>query len=359
MIQRYDFAPLDGITKAVYRRVWARRFGGADRLFIPYFSPTREHIVTKRERVELAPPEMTDSRTSLGGDVTAPPRPCRPPERGEMSPQGDRGGQSDAAPELVPQVMTNTARELLWAAEVVRDLGYTELNLNLGCPSGTITAKTKGAGLLARTDTLQAMLDGACDKLCLPLSVKARIGYESPDEFPALLDLFNRYPLKTLILHVRVRKDKYSGPLYYDAFADALRDSVNPVEYNGDLRTVAEVDAFAGRFPGADAVMIGRGGIADPALFRKLKGGAPASRDELRAFTAELFDEYTRFYDGQVGHAAQRMREVWFYLIHLFDDNRRLNKAMRRFRTTAEYRAAEDAIFAELPLRTDSAGDLI
>lgn len=322
-IQRYDFAPLDGITKAVYRRVWARRFGAADRLFIPYFSPTKEHIVTKRERVEILP---------------------------ENQPSGV---------ELVPQVMTNTARELLWAAEVVRDLGYGELNLNAGCPSGTITAKGKGAGLLARTDTLQAMLDGACDKLCLPLSVKARIGFDSPDEFPALLDLFNRYPLKTLILHVRVRKDKYAGPLRYDAFADALRDSVNPVEYNGDLRTVAEVDAFAARFPDARAVMIGRGAIADPALFRKLKGGPPASRDELRAFAAELFEAYTRFYDGQTGHAAQRMREVWFYLIHLFDDNRRLNKAMRRFRTASEFRAVENAIFNELPLRPDSSGDLI
>lgn len=353
MIQRYDFAPLDGITKAVFRRVWSRYFGGADRLFIPYFSPTKEHIVTKRERVELAPENQPSGVTLIPQGMT------NANAAQGMTNANAAQGMTNPAPELIPQVMTNTARELLWAAEVTRDLGYAELNLNLGCPSGTITAKGKGAGLLARTDTLQAMLDGACGKLCLPLSVKARIGFESPDEFPALLDLFNRYPLKTLILHVRVRKDKYSGPLYYDAFAEALRDSANPVEYNGDLRTVAEVNAFAARFPHADAVMIGRGAVADPALFRKLKGGPPASRDELRAFTAELFDEYAQFYDGQVGHAAQRMREVWFYLIHLFDDNRRLNKAMRRFRTTSEFHAAENAIFHELPLRNDSSGDLI
>ena len=322
MIQRYDFAPLDGITKAVYRRVWSRRFGGADRCFIPYFSPTKEHLLTNRERVELLP---------------------------ENNPNAT----------LVPQVMTNQAAELVWAAEVMRDMGYQELNLNAGCPSGTVTAKGKGAGLLSRPDTLEALLDGACGKLCLPLSVKARIGFVSPDEFPRLLEIFNRYPLRTLILHARIRKDKYSGPLYYDAFALALRESKNPVEYNGDLRTVGEVADFAERFPGADAVMIGRGGVADPALFRKLKGGAAASREELRNFTAELFDEYTRFYDGQTGLAARRMREVWFYLIHLFDDNRRLNKDMRRFRTATEYRAAEDAIFRELPLRADSIGNLI
>ncbi len=322
MIRRYDFAPLDGITKAVYRRVWSRCFGGADRCFIPYFSPTKEHLLTARERVELLP-------------------------------------ENNPATELVPQVMANRAEELVWAGEVARDMGYREVNLNAGCPSGTVTAKGKGAGLLARPDALEALLEGACGKLCLPLSVKARIGFASPDEFPRLLEIFNRYPLRSLILHVRVRKDKYSGPLHYDAFALALRESKNPVAYNGDLRTVGEVADFAARFPDADAVMIGRGGVADPALFRKLRGGPPASRAELQAFAAALFDEYTRFYDGQTGLAARRMREVWFYLIHLFDDTRRLNKAMRRFRTATEYRAAEDAIFRELPLRADSVGDLI
>ena len=321
MVQCYDFAPLDGITKAVYRRIWLRFFGGCDRLFIPYFSPTKEHLLTQRERVELLP-------------------------------------ENNPAAVLVPQIMTNQAAELVWAAEVMRDMGYKEVNLNAGCPSGTVTAKGKGAGLLARPDTLDALLDGACGKLCLPLSVKARIGFTSPDEFPRLLEIFNRYPLQSLILHVRVRKDKYSGPLYPDTFALSLRENKNPVVYNGDLRTVGEVRDFEARFPGAHSVMIGRGAVADPALFRKLRGGLPASREELRAFTAALFDEYSRFY-GQAGLAARRMREVWFYLIHLFDDTRRLNKQMRRFRTAEEYRAAEDAIFRELPLRTDSSGDLI
>lgn len=321
MITRFDFAPLDGITKAVYRRVWARHFGGADRCLIPYFSPTKEHLLTERERVELLP-------------------------------------ENNPAVTLVPQVMTARAPELLWAAQTVRDMGYTELNLNAGCPSGTVTAKGKGAGLLAHPDALDALLDGVAGQICVPLSVKARIGFASPDEFPQLLDIFNRYPLQSLTLHVRVRKDKYRGPLWLDAFAYALRNSRNPVIYNGDLRAVAEVAAFATRFPDADAVMIGRGGVADPALFRKLRGGPSASRDELRAFTDDLFDAYARFY-GQAYLAARRMREVWFYLIHLFDDAHKLNKAMRRFRSTDEYRAAADAIFHELPLRDDSAGDLI
>ena len=318
---RYDFAPLDGITRAVYRRVWARYFGGADRCFLPFFSPTDQHILTDRERRELAP-AVNPSLVSL-----------------------------------VPQVMTRQAEDLVWAAEAMADLGYQEMNLNLGCPSGTVMGKGKGAGALADPETLDRFLDAACGHLCLPLSVKTRVGVHSAEEFPRLLEIFNRYPLAALILHARTAQEKYRGPLHGECFTLALAESRNPVICNGDLRTVDEVAAFSRAYPAAEAVMIGRGGLADPALFRKLRGGPAASREELRAFTAELYAEYCRFY-GQVGPAAQRMREVWFYLAHLFDDNQRANKRMRRFRGAAEYEAAEAEMF-QLPLRTASQGELV
>ena len=320
-----EFAPLDGITRSVYRQVWQRRFGGADRIFLPFFSPTDQHRIPPRELRELD-------------------RANNPPDTPETG--------------LVPQVMTRRWEDLVWASEAAADLGYGELNWNLGCPSGTVTGKGKGAGLLADPAALDRLLDGAFGRLRLPLSVKTRLGLKDPAEFPALLQVFNRYPLASVILHVRTAKEKYRGAVHWDAFADALRDSRNPLCYNGDLRTVGEVQAFRDRFPTVEAVMIGRGAVADPALFRKLKGGPPASREELRDFTAELYRAYQTYY-GQAGPAAQRMREVWFYLIHLFGDRRRLNKQMRRFRGPGEYEAAEAAIFAELPLLEDCDGDLV
>ena len=319
---RLDFAPLDGITRAVFRRVWLRYFGGADRCFIPFFSPVSQHIWTKRDLRELDP---------------------------AFHPAGTP---------LIPQVMTRQAADLVWAAHAVQDLGYAELNLNLGCPSGTVTGKGKGAGFLSDPAALDRFFDAVFPRLPVPLSVKTRPGLRSPDEFPRLLDVFNRYPIQCLTLHARPAKDKYRGPVHDESFALALSESRNPVCFNGDLRTPAEIRAFSRRFPAADAVMIGRGAVADPALFRKLRGGPPASREELQAFTTALYREYQTFY-GQPGHAAQRMREIWFYLIHLFDDNQRLQKQMRRFRGPAEYEAVETAIFRELPLRDDSAGELI
>ena len=142
MIQRYDFAPLDGITKVVFRQVYHRMFGGADRYFIPFFSPTDQHILTKRDQRELDP-------------------------------------AANAGLPVVPQVMTCRAPDFLWAAEIVADMGYTEVNLNLGCPSGTVTAKGKGAGFLAKPEELERFFDRNLDTLkaiiaCAEKSAKIR-----------------------------------------------------------------------------------------------------------------------------------------------------------------------------------------
>lgn len=321
MVQKMELAPLDGITKLVFRQVWHRHFGGADRYFIPFFSPTDHHTITPRDFRELDP------------------------------------AANEGLPS-VPQIMTCRADDFLWGAERMAELGYTEVNLNLGCPSGTVTAKGKGSGFLRYPEELDRFFDKVFSEASVAVSVKTRLGIESPEEFPRLLEVYNKYPIACLTIHARVQKEKYRGSVHLDDFALALAESKNPVCYNGDLRTVAEVRAFEARFPAVDTVMIGRGAVADPALLRKLRGGSAATREELQAFTQDLYRSYQDFY-GQVGTAAQRMREIWFYLIHLFDDADKLNKVMRRFKRPGEYEAAEAAIFGELPLRQDSQGDLI
>ena len=319
MMIRRDLAPLDGITKTVFRRVWSRFFGGADRCFIPFFSPTPQHILTPRDRRELEP---------IPGLVQ------------------------------IPQVMTCKAEDFLWAAETVRDLGYEEVNLNWGCPSGTVTAKGKGAGFLARPEELAQFFDLVFARAPLPVSVKTRLGIQSPEEFGRLLEIYNSYPIACLTIHPRVQKQKYRGQVYRDMFAMALAESRNPVCYNGDLRTVEEFSEFRSAFPKVESVMVGRGAVADPALLRKLQGGPAASREELQHFTAALYREYQVFY-GQVNPASQRMKEVWFYLIHLFEGGERYGGRMRRSRGPAEYERIEAEIFRDLPLRDHSVGDLI
>lgn len=321
MIHQFDLAPLDGLTKVVYRRVWMQRFGGADRCFIPFFSPTPQHILTHRDQREL-------------------------------DPANNRGLN------LVPQVMTRRAEDFLWAAETVKDLGYPEVNLNLGCPSGTVTAKGKGSGFLAEPEELDRFFEQVFSQVSLPVSVKTRLGIREVEEFPRLMEIFNRYPIAMLTIHPRLREQRYKGRVHLDVFAEALAGSRIPICYNGDLVTVEQVRSLEERFPQLETVMLGRGAIADPALFRKLRGGAAATREELQDFMAELYAGYQEFY-GQVGPSAQRMKEVWFYLIHLFEGGEKLSRRLRRSRTPGEYEQLEAEIFATLPLRDHAEGEFI
>ena len=321
MNPRIDFAPLDGVTKVVFRQVWNRMFGGADRYFIPFFSPTDQKIVTQRDARELDP-------------------------------------ENNQGLTLVPQIMTKKAPDFLWAAELLSDLGYTEVNLNLGCPSGTVTAKGKGSGFLAHPEDLERFFDEVFAAVKIPVSVKTRLGYQDPEEFPRLLELFNRYPIACLTIHPRVRPELYKGTVHRDWFAYAVRESRNPLCYNGDLLTVPDIRQVQEEFPSVEAIMIGRGAVADPALLRKLRGGKAASREEIQTFTQTLYQSYQDFY-CQKNPAAQRMKEVWFYLIHLFEHGEKHSKRMRRLRTPAEYEEVERSIFQELPLRDHAEGPMV
>jgi len=309
---RVETAPLEGITTWLFRRTHFCMFGGADRYFTPFFSPVSEHILSAKELREL-------------------------------SLENNRGIPT------VPQVMTRRAEDFLWAAEQARDLGFEEVNLNLGCPSGTVTAKGKGAGFLLRPEELDAFFDAVYSKVCLPVSVKTRIGFCDVEEFGRLLEIFNRYPIRELIVHPRLRGEFYKGPVHLDAFAAALESSRAPVTYNGDLVTLEDLTAFSKRFPAADTLLIGRGVIADPALLRKLRGGAPATREELELYTQTLYQGYRAAY-GYPGTAAQRMKELWFYLINLFDDGEKYARKMRRVGNAAEYEHLETGIFRDLDL---------
>lgn len=316
---RYDAAPLQGITNYVYRGVHRRLFGGADRYFTPFYSPTKEHLFTPREYRELCP------------------------EHNEGVP-------------VVPQILVRNPADFLWAARALRDLGYAEINLNLGCPAGTVTAKGKGSGFLAHPQELDAFFDTVYAAMPdLNLSVKTRLGLHQEEEFPALLEIYNRYPITELIIHPRLQQDFYKGTVRLEAFAQALKGCRMPVCYNGDLVTVDDCDAFCEKFPQMQALMIGRGLIADPALMRKLRGGKGATVEELRTLTQTLYATYCRDFDSR-GNAAQRMKETWFYLIHLFENGEQYAKKMRRCASPPEYERLEAEIYRDLTLRSEAKG---
>lgn len=304
---RCDFAPLEGITDSLYRRLHRRYFPGPDRYFMPFYSPTVHRSLTPREARELPAAEP--------GLIA------------------------------VPQLLTKSPADFLWAAGVCRDRGYWEVNLNLGCPSGTVTAKGKGAGMLASPEALDRFLDAVFSETPLPVSVKTRLGMERREEFPGLLEVFNRYPIREVILHPRVRRDFYAGPVDLDAFSYLLENSKNPVCYNGNLCAAADIQALQARFPGLEAVMLGRGLVGDPGMLSP--GGT--DRDTLEAFYGALLEGYLDLLGGS-RNAMFRLKEHWRYLARRFQGGERLFKRLRKTVSLEEYRAITEEIFHTLPL---------
>lgn len=284
------FAPMEGVTDDIYRRVHHACFGGIDKYFIPFVSPTQNLRFGNREA------KATDPARNAG--VPA-----------------------------VPQVLTREAEHFIWAAQQLQEMGYTEVNFNLGCPSGTVTAKRKGSGMLRDVEELHRFLDVVMAKSPLPVSIKTRIGYDSPEEWPALLALFAQYPVKELIIHPRTRGQFYHGEPYIDTYAQAEQTNL-PLVYNGDLFTAKDAAQFMQEHPGTKTVMIGRGLLSNPALAQVLTGGKGLTKEDVYRFVDMLEMAYRAEYPLNVVHS--RMREAMKYLACSFDHPVKLRKALRK-----------------------------
>lgn len=309
---KYYSAPLEGITKSLYRRVHHKYFPGADKYFAPFLSPTHDYRLTNRELNELLP------------DL-------------------DRGLP------LVPQLLVNSAQPFLLTARELTDLGFGEISLNLGCPSRTVTTKRKGAGVLADPAGLDRLLGeifvGAQG---LTVSVKTRLGIKDPDEFAALIPVFNRYPIAELTVHARLQEDFYRRPATPQVLAALAGEIKAPFCYNGDILTPAEAQRILPLFPTARAVMVGRGLIADPALIGVLKGTPRPDKSVYRAFHDELAEGLTALGWSQRAILCH-MKEIWDYMGALFEGMEDYRKPLRKTNTLAGYESVVDQIFV-LPM---------
>lgn len=304
---RYYYAPMEGLTDSIYRRLHHKYFGGIDRYYMPFLSPTIHRTLTHKEDRELP---MADSV-----DFCA-----------------------------IPQILTKVPEDFLWAAQVCADRGYQEVNLNVGCPSGTVVSKGKGSGMLRSPAELDAFLEAIFKDSPLPISVKTRLGLENPEDFVSLLEVFNRYPIKELTIHPRVRKDFYKEPVREEWFRYAYENSKNPLCYNGNIMTRDQADSVSVQYSGVDAVMIGRALIADPGM---LCGGTTAK--SLEGFLAELTEEYIREF-GSARNAMFRLKENWGFLRHRFENSDKLWKQLRKTTDIHEYNAITAQILHTLPL---------
>ena len=305
---RYYYAPLEGITDATFRRLHHKYFPGVDRYFMPFLSPTVHRCLTNREARELPKADSVDF--------------C-----------------------AVPQLLGKNVEDILWAIEVCRDQGYDEVNINLGCPSGTVVSKGKGSGMLADIYALDEFLAAIYAKAVLPVSLKTRIGVNDSGNWEKILEIYRDYPVKELTVHPRIRKAFYKGDCDMDAFALAVANSPFPVCYNGNVNSLADAEQIAARFPSVGSIMVGRGLVANPGM---LTGST--DRETLKAFLNELSDTYCKVFESK-RNAIYRMKDNWHYLISLFEGSDKLWKEMRKSTDYDRFMAIANEIIETLPMR--------
>ena len=313
---KFYFAPMEGITTYIYRNAHHKHYGGIEKYYAPFVSPGPDQGLSMKEAKDVLP------------------------EKNQGIP-------------MIPQIMTNRSVDFIKACQVMQNFGYTELNYNLGCPSGTVVSKRKGSGFLAYPDDLNRFLEEVFNDPMIvnkevEISIKTRAGKTSQEEWPRLMEIYNQYPMKELIIHPRVQQDFYKNTPSWESFAHAVEISKIPLVFNGDIFRVPEFLAFTEKFPQIDAIMLGRGIIRNPELAERIFAGDTTpdvfDKKRFRAFHDELIEEYTEYMYGEKP-VLYKMKELWFYMIMLFPNQDRVLKKIKKAKKLIEYDAAIRELF--------------
>jgi len=306
------FAPMEGVGRYIYRNAYHANYQPLDKYFTPFLSPSQNKTMKTRDMQEVLPENNPGCHT-------------------------------------VPQILTNQPASFIELAKRLEQLGYGEVNLNLGCPSPTVVTKGKGSGFLAEPERLDRFLDGIFQGLDLKISIKTRLGKEDPEEFPGLLKIYNRYPMEELIIHPRIQTDYYKNQLNYEMFELALRESKNPVCYNGDICSKTDYEALINRFPAVEAVMMGRGILRNPMLPESLHGPVRPDKVRLRNFHDDIYEHYRKIMPG--GHTVLfKMKEIWFHMIEMFEDGAKYEKKIKKAQKPIDYEQIINKLFTERDL---------
>ncbi len=326
-------APMEGLTGYVWRNAYHRNFGNVDRYFTPFITNKK---LNYKEINDILP-------------------------------------EHNIGMEVVPQILTNRAEDFLCIVKELQQYGYKKVNLNLGCPSGTVVSKNRGAGFLGVPEQLDAFLAEIFDKCPIEISIKTRIGKIDADEWEDLLSIYEKYPMEELIIHPRVQRDFYRNTVNLDAFALAAETSQQTLCYNGDICTEVDYERIVMRFPKVERVMLGRGILKDPFLAEQIRArqvteeagiyapeqmqdyGRGRDLDEqeiknrLRTYHDDILSGYSEVMYGD-SPTLFKMKELWVYLSERFISPEKYIKKIRKCERIRDYEVVVDALFRECGL---------
>ena len=305
---KFYLAPMEGITGYIYRNAYERHFHNIDRYYTPFIIPNSSRKFKTRELTDILP-------------------------------------ENNISKNIVPQILTNDSEGFIYTAEKLKEFGYNEVNLNLGCPSSTVVTKFRGSGFLSKREELDKFLDDIF-KMDMKISIKTRIGKDSPEEFYELIKIYNKYPIEELIIHPRTREDFYGNKPNLELFKHAVQVSKNPLCYNGDIFTPDDFNKISSEFPELNAVMLGRGIIANPGLMNEIKNGAVIEKSVLKDFHDDVVEGYVEIFDGD-RNVLFKMKEFWAYMIHIFSDYKKYEKQIKKSQNLRDYKVAVSSLFRD------------
>lgn len=306
-------APLQGFTDVTFRNVFSDHFSGVDEAVAPFIS-TMGQMRLKPSRIKDVDPENNKKLF------------------------------------VVPQILGNVAKDFIFLADYLYEMGHKKINWNLGCPHSKIAKKNRGSGLLMYPDKIDAFLDTILPKISNTLSIKLRLGRKSKDEIFNLLPILNKYPLDEIILHPRTGIQMYEGTSDHDAFEKALLCSRHALTYNGDITDLNTFHIVQKKFPYIIRFMIGRGLLSNPFLAEDIKGVLVNKNqiDRLKKFHDDLFDNYQTIFSGPA-HLTGRMKGFWRYLGPSFKDSRKQLKKILKADSITKYQDMVEAFFKTEP----------
>lgn len=308
-------APLQGFTDFIYRDAYARIFQGVDASFIPYITGKGSQVLQKYKK--------------------------------EILPENNRAGKS------VPQILAKDEEEILELCTTLRDYGYREINLNLGCPYPMVTNRGKGSKLLTEPEKLEGLLGFFFRNFDLELSVKMRAGFESVSDLEQIIPVLNRFPLKSVILHPRIARQLYQGEIHIPAFQYALHRLRQIPVYNGDIFSLADFQKRSDNFPQVTDWMLGRGILMNAFLPEEIKGitfSDAGKRNKLREFHHLIFERYLETTDNP-GNALNKMQQFWIYFSHHFQDQQKVLKRIKKSKSVQVLKTESEILFRNASLK--------
>ncbi len=299
-------SPLQGFTDFKFRNAFNQYFGGIDTFYAPYIRLDGKLVIKSSYQRDLQP----ENNTTLV---------------------------------VIPQIMTNDVDEFLFVVKYVQDLGYKELNWNLGCPYPMVTKRGMGSGLISDVERINAILDRVHSETDIIVSMKMRMGYENSEEILEVLPVLDTYPLKNIAIHARIGKQLYKGGVDLNAFQRCLDHSSHKIYYNGDITSVRVFKEMQERFPSLDHWMIGRGLIADPFLPAMIKNNTTVYPDNWITTFSDFHETIFTAYDQALsGPTPIRMKMLgfWEYFSNSFSNPHKVYKKIKKAKDIVAYRAA-------------------